>query len=191
MKKIILLLFTCFIVTSSFAQLEKGNWLVGGSGSFSSERKSRNDVTQKITQINVNPEIGYFFMDKLVGGFKPLYFHNIITPDNDITRRQTNSRLGVGTFLGYYFLNNKNPFNLFTQLEYGFTRETQEKLKPLGNDSMFKISGGPVYFVNESIGINLLMGYSVLNRASILTGESRVIKEFSSGIGLQIHLTKK
>ena len=191
MKKVILLLFCCLLFKFSFAQLEKGNWLVGGSGSFSSERKIRNDVTEKMTQINLNPEIGYFFLEKFVGGLRPLYSHLTYLQDNDISVRQTYTRLGMDTFLGYYLLHNKNPFNLLTQLEYGFTRETQEKLKPLGNDSIFKISGGPVYFVNESIGINLVMGYSVLSRKSILTGETRVIKEFSTGIGLQIHLTKK
>jgi hypothetical protein len=47
MKKTILLLFTCFIYSSSFAQLEKGNWLVGGSGSFSSATEQDDNQTVK------------------------------------------------------------------------------------------------------------------------------------------------
>ena len=50
------------------AQITKGNWMVGGTGNFSSyESKyinNGNEVTNKGIGTNISPNIGYFFINK-------------------------------------------------------------------------------------------------------------------------------
>ena len=78
MKNFYFILSLSFFTINSFAQLEKGTKLVGGSGSFYSytENYSNNQSysqTAKYTNIDLNVTMGYFIIDKLVVGIKPSY----------------------------------------------------------------------------------------------------------------------
>lgn len=187
MKKKILLLFTCFIYTSSFAQLEKGNWLVGGSGSFSSAKYNYGTSNSKLTNLNLSPSIGYFFVDKLAGGVKPVYTYLINTDNSGFSNNSEINELGVGAFLSYYLLKKTEPFNFFTQVGYGYKWRKASNTNKEDSQDSYEITGGPVYFINQSIGINLFLGYSINNLRNVEYKEKR----FFTGIGFQIHLTKK
>ena len=71
---ITVLLFFGFSYTST-AQLKKGIWLVGGSGSFYaySEEYSSANINQKgtFTNIDVTATLGYFIIDKFALGLRP------------------------------------------------------------------------------------------------------------------------
>lgn len=64
-------------MTTAFSQLDKGTWLVGGSGSFQSfdrDYKIPPDVVKfKQTGLSISPTIGYFIIDKLVFGLRPSF----------------------------------------------------------------------------------------------------------------------
>ena len=73
---------------NSFSQITKGNWLVGGSGTYSSTKyNSAQSIDGKTSTFQISPNIGYFFVDKLACGvvsnltmirrinsFNPTYF---------------------------------------------------------------------------------------------------------------------
>lgn len=187
MKKTILLLLICFAFKSSFAQLEKGNWLVGGSGSFSSEKYNYETSNSKTTNLNLSPTIGYFFANKLVGGLKPIYSYQIIADNSEFSNNSEINELGISAFLSYYLLKKTEPFNFFTQIDYGYLWQKYSSSNSEDSQNSYEITGGPVYFVNQSIGINLFLGYSIKNLRNVEYKEKR----FFTGIGFQIHLTKK
>ncbi|KHJ38355.1 hypothetical protein PBAC_13610 [Pedobacter glucosidilyticus] len=188
MKKTIVLLLICFAFKSSFAQLEKGNWLVGGSGSFSSA-KYNNDVKYERTILILSPSVGYFFKDKLVVGLKPYYTYQLTAEDSEFANNSEINELGITAFLSYYFFKKTEPFNFFTQVGYGYLWQnySNNNSDDKYSQNVYEISGGPVYFINQSIGINLFLGYSLADFREIEYKQKR----FSTGIGFQIHLTKK
>ncbi len=49
-----------------FSQIEKGNWLLGGSGSFSSQKYK--GATSSDTYYDVSPNVGYFLTKNLALG---------------------------------------------------------------------------------------------------------------------------
>ncbi len=186
MKFFLLLLF-CFAFKSSYAQLEKGNWLVGGSGSFSSEKYDYGTSISKTTHLNLSPAIGYFFANKLAGGLKPIYTYQINTDNSGFSNDTEINQLGVSAFLSYYLLKKTEPFNFFTQVGYGYIWRKASSTNKEDSQDSYEITGGPVYFVNQSIGINLFLGYSINTLRDVEYKEKR----FLTGIGFQIHLTKK
>ncbi|WP_304064208.1 hypothetical protein [Pedobacter glucosidilyticus] len=73
MKKTVILLLICLAFKPSFAQLEKGNWLVGGSGSFSSSKYKGIPVDFTQTNIDISTTLGYFVLNKFVTGLSGGY----------------------------------------------------------------------------------------------------------------------
>lgn len=187
MKKTIVLLLICLAFKCSFAQLEKGNWLVGGSGSFSSEKYNYGTSNSKTTNLNLSPAIGYFFANKLAGGLKPIYSYQIIADNSGFSNNSEINELGISAFLSYYLLKKTEPFNFLTQVSYGYLWQKDSSSNSEDSQDSYEITGGPVYFINQSIGINLFLGYSLADFREIEYKQKR----FSTGIGFQIHLTKK
>jgi hypothetical protein len=186
-KTMLLLLFACFICTSSFAQLEKGNWLVGGSGSFTSAKYKSSLNSYVITNLNLSPSIGYFIANKLAGGLKPIYTYQVNDYNSGFSNNSEINELGISAFLSYYLLKKTEPFNFFTQIGYGYLWQKYSSSNSEDSQDVFEISGGPVYFINQSIGINLFLGYSL---AYDKKNDSKQ-KKIATGIGFQIQLTKK
>lgn len=68
-----------FLSSITQAQLTKGIWLVGGSGSFDSYRQEYTvpppslSFTYDYKVFDVSAMIGYFIVDKLVIGAKPAF----------------------------------------------------------------------------------------------------------------------
>ena len=77
MKQLLLLLIISIIYLNSIGQLTKNNWLFGGSGSFYSYNETyaspAYNTTAKYTNIDVSASVGYFIVDKLVGGLRPTF----------------------------------------------------------------------------------------------------------------------
>ena len=69
--------FALLFSKNSHAQIDKGIWLVGGSGKFYSYNSTYNSTSYsneaKYTQIDLSPTIGYFVADKLALGIKPTF----------------------------------------------------------------------------------------------------------------------
>lgn len=193
--------FFCFvllliIVSTTFGQLTKGHWLVGGSGKFYSYENeySTSSFTSngKYTQIDLSPNIGYFLANKFALGVKS----TISSIKGDFTvvggvgnGGTSTQRYLFGAFGRYYFLEEAKQTNIVIEASYqaGMIRGLNNTK---GNLNNFSISAGPVIYFNQSVGIEFLLGY-VTNSEKYT---SQVLSENKNGfqfsIGLQIHLIK-
>lgn len=188
MKTFVFLLGLSTCLFSANAQLTKKNWLVGGSGKFSSITStsvlSNTSVDSKYTLLTFSPNIGYFILDKFAIGLKSSinWEKSISYSPGYSTSNQTN--VLAGPFLRYYFLKSDNTMNFLLEpsFQYGPYRAGDEK----GNSNIFSALTGPVIFFNSSVGLEILAGYSFLN---LKTGrQSAERKTFLVSIGFQIHL---
>ena len=197
MKQLSLLFFllTANYLTAT-CQLDKGVWLVGGSGKLYTYNSTFTNpnyrTTVKYTQIDLSPNIGYFIADKLAAGLKPnfSFFKGSIL--NQATVSGT-TKFFIGPFLRYYFLSPDNPFNILTDISYQVgINQYSTPPKDKGKISNFSLMAGPEIFFNSSVGIELLIGYTKYHESveSSTIGYSDNRKGLQVSIGLQIHLEK-
>lgn len=196
MKKNILLLFLFTSALTANAQLDKSTWIVGGSGSFDSYTENystpRSNQTAKYTSIEFSASIGYFIIDKFATGLRPSFSSYkgevVNTPGG------TNLyKLSIGPFARYYFLNKDKPFNILLDASYQlgtnrFLGASHEK----GKFNTLSIMSGSEFFFNNSVGIEILLGYtsrfiSIENSQSAF---SNTKNGFQASIGFTFHLEK-
>jgi hypothetical protein len=198
MKQTILFLTSAFLLTfSSTAQLDKKNWLVGGSGSFKSFNNNFTsnvyNTEAKITEIKLTPNIGYFVIDKLAVGLKTtLELRNVKGLSAGTGGTGKSLRLDYGPFVRYYILEKNKQFNILADLNYQFGNVTLTGEK--GSRNNFSILTGPALYFNSSVAIEFLVGYQYTKEqiSSLTFGNPyKVIdKGFLFAIGFQIHLEK-
>ena len=186
--------FTFFLLLFSFTakcQLDKGIWLVGGTGKFYSYTSQYSSAAYsneaKYTQIDLSPSIGYFALDKLAFGIKPTFSSikgKVTTSGGGTTNVQ---RYWIGPFGRYYLLNATNNYNIITDVSYqvGLFNAGGQK----GKLSTFSALLGPVIYFNTSIGLEFLLGYSY-SKEDVEQANKEIRKGFQIGIGFQIHLEK-
>lgn len=187
MKTITLFFFIVFGMTlTANAQITKGNWLVGGEGSYSSVKyKSEyNGITETsdASSIRINPNLGYFFIDKFAGGLQlQLTF---LEPGSSFAFNS----YSFGPFVRYYFLNQENRINLFSQVNYSFGFG-KNGLDVKTDSSGYGVKAGTVLFFNSSVGIELSLNY--ISSTSKQDGGFKDSSDaFLVGLGFQIHLEK-
>ena len=77
MKKSLYLILFLLTTNSIWGQLTKGHWLVGGSASFNSYKNEifSNSYNEngKYTQIDLSPNVGYFFAYRCAHGLKTTF----------------------------------------------------------------------------------------------------------------------
>lgn len=200
MKKVLLFTLTAFILKTSSAQITKHNWLVGGTGLFSSTTSNSmaGAIGQRHTQINLSPNIGYFLVDKLAAGLRLGYsndrYKELNTPNYNLSKYIAYS---VGPFLRYYFLPSDKQFNLLVDGSYQYGNERGGGVVSTGSDPVdfdltkyqkhtFSFAAGPVIYFNSSVGLEFLAAYTTSKYANI-TGRNNT---FQVGVGLQVHLEK-
>jgi hypothetical protein len=189
MKTLTLFFFIIFTATlTATAQITKGNWLVGGSGSFStstatSENTDGTENTQKSIGSQINPNLGYFLSDKLAVGLDlSLSFSNPAGSDN------SNWAIGLGPFLRYYFLPEDNQINLFSQASVRFNNGLSE-INRDSKSTTLGLSAGGVVFFNNSVGLELSLNYEDRTFKRANNPDSKLNSLFL-GLGFQIHLEK-
>ena len=188
--------FLCLLLLgmqAANAQLNKGNWLVGGNASFSLSNFEAND--SKLSALDLSPDIGYFFVDKLATGIRMAYSRSTTIFGDNPSQPGTENSLkstaySIGPFIRYYLLPIEKPFNILTELNYQYIRSELE-INNLNSSSsfsnQFSILAGPAIYLNSSVGIEFLIGYSTAPKNKS-TGKSNKV---GFGIGLQIHLEKE
>lgn len=166
------------------SQLTEGNWIIGGSGSYTHRTTEfNNGFTPKSSTLTIKPNVGYFIKNKFaIGSLLGYYSHKPLDSDG------YTHTYSLGIFSKYYFLKPDKMFNLFTQIYYDRVfSETQSSdyVKIDGNVYGMKI--GQVIFFNNSVGLEFSIDYEKQNYKfdSNNTNKSDVIKV---GIGFQIHL---
>jgi outer membrane protein len=178
--KTIKLLFVATVLFSltSNAQITKGNWMVGGDGSFSAN-KSSDDSTSNI--LNLSPNIGYFILNKASIGAKFNYYVSTSKYQDTKTRTENTD---IGPFIRYYFLKEEKRTNLFLETSYNFSLSKENK------NTVFATKAGLAIFLNSSVAIETSLKYSRNKyKYNDLIPESST-DGFTIGIGFQIHLEK-
>ncbi|WP_157206469.1 outer membrane beta-barrel protein [Mariniflexile maritimum] len=175
-----LFFFFVFTLTLSInAQITKGNWLVGGDIAFSySKSKPESTVDSKGFDINLSPNIGYFFWDKLALGTRLSYFSSRYKSDMG---NSTYESFLVSPFVKYYFMDTNKMVNPFIESSYRFSLVNEN------NSKEFSAKGGAAIFLNSSVALEISLNY--LNS---ITNNSFVGNHtFLLGFGIQVHLEKQ
>jgi hypothetical protein len=179
MKKIELSLFFCLITTLSFSQITKGNWLVGGTGRFSTQSEKLNNSDVNSLLIQLSPNLGYFFANKVAVGLKPEFSYTQFkysgTENHAIA-------LGVGPFVRYYLLPTDNRINILTEGSYEYLSDLNGY-----HQNIFTATAGPVIYFNSSVGLEATLNYETFKSGSGKTSA----KTFFLAVGFQIHLEKE
>jgi len=184
MKKTILVIISAaFIFSNAYSQITKGNWLVGGTGSFASQLEKLNAVDVNGLKITLSPDIGYFLVDKFAVGAMPSFAYNKNKYNGGTSFTQ---QISIGPFLRYYFLRPEKTINIFVESAYQYSVISGSSGSSQYQNS-FIFSAGPVVYFNSSVGLELTANYEIYNNPRAIASA----KTFSLGIGFQIHLRKE
>jgi hypothetical protein len=182
--KTIKLFFLATLLFSGLAnaQITKGNWMVGGTGSFSSEnvKDTNGNTLASGNGFRINPDIGFFFIDKLAGGIQLSLSYG--KPSGNTS----NFGYGIQPFVRYYFLEPEKLINVFAEASYGYNISKSEGQKSYYGRG-YTIKAGPAIFFNDSVALELTANYN----SSYLELTENHYNNFTIGIGFQIHLEKK
>lgn len=192
----LLMLLATFCTSSIYSQLTQGNWLVGGSGSFYSYNQTYTssgiNTNYKYTSIDLSASVGHFIIDKLVVGLVPSFsYYKGTDPNQGTVARPT--KFAIGPFARYYFLDTDKGYNLLVDARYQFGIN-KDPLPPQGKGKLsnFSIMAGPEIFFNQSVGMEILLGYKATSET--IDNQTKYQDKrngFQVMIGFQIHLEKK
>ena len=193
MKHFLLGLFLLLVTKLSFGQLDKGVWLVGGTGSLLSSKYEYTSPTLSFSSdrlnIGVAPNIGYFVADKLALGLRMNYSKNKDQVNGAGGGYSNVNRFSLGPSVRYYLLDKESRYNLLTEINYQYGLYSFKPTK--GNSNTFNALVGPVIYLNTSVGLEFLVGYYSTTETIKQIGEITTKQNgFQFSIGFQIHLEK-
>jgi hypothetical protein len=186
-KLFFIAILLCTISASS--QITKGNWMVGGNGSFSNKEIYDNNFKNdkgKTSELSINANMGYFIIDKLQAGVRFGY--------DDYKIRNTGSKIGnrywlkYGAYTRYYFLKPEKLVNIYLDGEYFFTNNAFNNGEYNDRKDGYSVSLGPTIFFNSSVAMELGINYSSM-KTRVLSDTTENNLQFK--IGFQIYLEKK
>ncbi len=181
MKKIKLIIAVILLFSvNTNAQITKGNWMVGGNGSFKSYKSEniKNGVIDNINYINLSPDLGYFIIDKFVIGVKANFEYTGFEGG-------TNGKsFNVGPFARYYLLNHEKIVNVFTQVNVGYGEYINTVNSKYPTRS-YGFKAGTVIFFNSSVALEMALEYNKINENNTIDNSIVLF-----GVGFQIHQEK-
>lgn len=171
-NSILLIVILCVSFASN-AQIDKGNWMMGGGAAFSSYKNQSEGTSSKATGFQIHPIIGYFVIDNVaVGASAQFAFINNLN----------NNSYGIGPFVRYYLLKKEKPINIFSEARYEYS-----VLKLLNAQTEnFNVKLGTVYFLNDSVGIEVALNYSTQKSNQNIENQAIYLN-----VGFQIHLERE
>ena len=168
-------------------QITKGNWLVGGTGNFSSyENKSSSNGLENINKgfgINVSPNIGYFLANRFAVG-------SLLNLGSSMPKDFENSfSYGIGPFARYYFLEEDKRVNILLQANYIYGASQSQSGNNKSNSNAYGFKAGPAIFFNSSVALEVTLEY---NSGKLIpdSSASSSYNNFQIALGFQIHLIK-
>jgi|TARA_B110000037_G_C16903450_1_gene417162 hypothetical protein len=178
MKKIFLIVSMLFFSISMKSQITKGNWMLGGNGSYSyTDLKSDISDPKPSWNININPNIGYFIKDQLaIGSYTSFNFG----------KNSDGFFLNLGPFVRYYFLETDKKINYFTELSFAYSVYFKKNNKNISTHG-YNIKPGMIYFLNNTVALEASLKYYY---GKAPDSNNLISKGLIFGIGLQIHLEK-
>lgn len=186
-NKIACLITICsaLLATPSFAQLEKGNLMVGG-GLISSGMNFQKSNTS--FDISLTPKIGYFLQQNLVVGAS-------LELGADVQKANTTFTYDVTPFLRY-FITNKDvkdmPKSLVPFLEAGggfggrntrYEDTDGNKTTVTSNGGLFYVQPGLAWFLSRNVALELALQYKYINA-------SPDVNRIGLNLGFQLFLTR-
>lgn len=164
------------------SQITKGNWMLGGTISYASTNYNSINygVPHTAYNLQVSPNVGYFFVDKAAGGIRAS-----ISKIGDRDRGQSYTDFNIGPYFRYYLLSSEKQVNIVTEAAYLYGFETATASDKTSKNT-FSFSAGPVIYFNSVVGLETLVSYSTY-KFSGFDGSNNTIR---FGIGLQVHLEK-
>lgn len=176
MKKVLIAALLLVSSNAIFAQINKGQWMVGGNISFSSSKYGDVDDSKE-TMFSIAPNAGYFFIDKLAGGLRLAF-----SSDKVKTASDASTQLSIAPFVRYYFLDAAQKVNVFADGSYGFG---SAGAKDKESFNYFQFMAGPAIFLTPNTALELALSYK--SSGGDAYGDDR-LKDFGFNIGFQIHL---
>ena len=176
MKKVILAAFLLVSSNAIFAQLNQGQWLVGGNIGLTSS-KYGDDDNDKVTSFTISPNAGYFFIDKLAAGLRLGYTSVKVKSADDAT-----TDWSLAPFVRYYFLDKGQKVNVFADGSYGFGKYGADEKESY---NFFQIMAGPAIFLTPNTALEMCIFYK--SEGGDLYPDDRV-NHFGFNIGFQVHL---
>ncbi len=162
------------VATSANAQITKGNWMVGGSGSFYSANLKDQNTDSKTIGLELRPNVGYFLADKFTIGISPLFGYGKPEKNSSVIN------YGIGLYTRYYLLDPEKTVNILTHVGYSYSRSNNSEYKSTSLD----LRAGPAIYFNSSVALEMTLNYNS-NKQS-----STTYNILSIGLGFQIHLEK-
>jgi len=181
MKKVLFATLLAVSATGVFAQsnINKGNWMVGGQGSFSYEK----DGDLKTTEVEISPNVGYFFIDNLAAGLRLGVGSTTEKIGGD---KETLSGFNVGPFVRYYFLPSSKKLNIFADgsFTFGQTKYDDGTTDMKMDYNSFGLMAGPAYFITPNVALEAALGWM----SHKFDGADERTNSFGLQVGFQIHL---
>jgi hypothetical protein len=177
MKKVfstVFILILCFTITpSTFAQLQKGNFMVGGGLNYGISNTESFDLIGteselKSTVFLLKPKLGYLITDNLVIGFEGSYsefWQRVnVQPPSESTSITDIKSIGGGAFMRKFFPV-QDKFAFFGQFSSSYLSRNQENSLNQNNSTLDfenisriwdnRISAGISFFPTHWIAIEL------------------------------------
>jgi len=195
-----------FTITAN-AQITKGNWMVGGNGSYDSYKQDEtftfqstgefSKIQRDIKELELSPKVGFFIIDKLVVGLGSS-FTSYKSESSTITGNfgggsSNTYKFSIGPFARYYFLKKDKPYNILAEANYQYGNLSQSHDVPdsKGKLNKFSFFAGPEIFFNSSVGMEFLFGYKTSTQKMDNPNNVSFTKNgFQVAVGFQIHLEK-
>ena len=169
---LIITLFCSLCILNAHSQTEKGTLMLGGGASTGIDFNDDYNVFH----ISLSPDIGYFFSDDLaIGAYLPLGLTSY--------EGYRGFNYGITPFFRYYF-GQTSDIMFFVTGGFGI-RGWSSKYNDTSSSSSGVIGNagvGGTYFLNESIGIEAILGYTYSKWS-----ESDANSDIDLGVGFQIY----
>lgn len=187
MKPCLVLLLMLLVSSVAFSQVGKNQWLIGGSGSISTQKYSDTyDYGGKSFGITLSPGVGYFPVNNLAAGLRTFIGYDHSKGKYAIGEegfKQSSWHAQLGPFVRYYFLPQIRKMNLLADAScYAGRIYTNSSLgKDKSNVHGYGFSAGPVWFLNPATGLEVTLRYSKDHSPVNTSG-------LAIDVGLQVHL---
>lgn len=167
----------CLFATTSQAQIQKGNYLIGG------DLASLHFGSGGAFNVNIQPKVAWFIKDNLaLGG----YLNFDLTTAKD---ESTTTNYGIGALARYYVNDSKTNLlkhgRLFFEGNVGV--EGNNTLHVTTNGLGVGIGPGYAYFITPNIGLEGLLKYNGI----VGFGNQAYSSTVDLNFGFQIYLTRR
>lgn len=171
MKKILVTLLGCALLTGSQAQTEKGDWMVGGGFNLNTAKNN--------TVINLSPSAANFVANNLAVGA------NVKLGYSKEGLSKTTS-FGLGPWVRYYFTQaNVRPI-VQGNFNFVLSKHNVNGNVTNNNGTNFFFGGGAAIFLSSHVSLDALLGYDHTKYNS-LDGSGG----FAMNVGFQVYLHKR